>query len=108
MNYYSNADDFQRDLDRVNALGDRYRGWQRRRARKDHDDALGAQIQSGEYYFTREYGVAYHEVLKLSERSMELFLTLLFLGNQHAGALADHIQSERCADMADAVKGLKL
>ena len=50
-------------------------------AQKEHKDEFGAVIGSGETYYKRKYGDSYDEVNKLSRKSMEHLLFLLFNGN---------------------------
>lgn len=65
--------------DYVDALNYLYpgNGWELRRARKDHSDLFGDQIEDRELYFQQQIGQGWHEVVRLSRRSMDRFLYAL-------------------------------
>ena len=56
-------------------------GWKPTKARKNHEDAFGDEIQEGEMYFKRQYYQAWDSVLKLSRRSMDKLLFAVYGGN---------------------------
>lgn len=54
------------------------KGWEFRRARKNHTDAFGKLINDGEKYFRLRIGLDYIEDFKVKEESMKQMLELLF------------------------------
>jgi hypothetical protein len=62
--------------------------WQETDARKDHTDEFGAPILSGEMYFSRHPGPAFHSVQRLSKRSMDTMLHFVFNRNSLLEELA--------------------
>lgn len=94
LRYYQD-EELNEMLRKLNALNPRIEPWQRTRAAKEHTDLFGATIQKDEYYFKRQNGPAYKDVIKLSQISMERFLFALFSGNSDLEKLAEQVHEER-------------
>ena len=56
--------------------------WEYVEARKQHTDEFGRTVEKGEVYFTRHRGGFGYDVFKVSRRSMEKILELLFVNNE--------------------------
>jgi hypothetical protein len=97
---------FEKYLKRLNALGNPYSNWSYIQARKVHVDELGDQILNGEIYFKRSYGVAYNDVFKLSRRSMDKVLFLLFNGNFYLQTIADQFIMKEFEKLSVAINKL--
>lgn len=69
--------------------------WRLVRARKDHDDLFGDQISEGEFYYKREYGAAWDDVIKVSRRSMDALMYCLFCGNLELERLTKDLERQR-------------
>ena len=89
---YDPEKEFDEQLRWLNAINSPYFPWKWTRANKEHVDQFGETIQSGELYLKRASGPGV-QVVKMSRRSMELFLDALFCGNEVGkglcGAIAD-------------------
>ena len=81
-----NDEEFDAKLDCLNALyGSRFHGmskWEYVEARKRHTDEFGDTIQASEEYFRRNRGGFAYDMFKVSRRSMETILELLFFKNE--------------------------
>jgi hypothetical protein len=53
-------------------------GWESSRAAKDHLDLFGDKIEDRDFYFKLKVGQAFHDVIKISRRSMDCLLFALF------------------------------
>jgi len=53
-------------------------GWESCRAAKEHLDLLGDKIEDRDFYFKLKVGDGWHEVIRLSRRSMDCLLFALF------------------------------
>lgn len=77
----------------LNAFFDPWR-WQETKANKDHDDEFGDKVIAGDFYYKRDCGQGWDERLKLSKRSMDTFILLIFhnnpLSNQMGNELLEH------------------
>lgn len=87
--------DLHEKVKRLNALMPEYDPWRWTRARKEHQDLFGRKVQPYQYYFKRQSGPGWHEVIKLSRESMELLLYALFDGNPNLRQMADRINEIR-------------
>lgn len=72
--------EFNRLLGVFNALCGAY-PWAQTNARVDHVDEFGAPIKGGDVYFSRRCGGGFHQVDRLSLRSMETLFSLLLKMN---------------------------
>jgi len=81
-----NDEELEARLDCLNALyGIKLHGaerWKYVEARKQHTDEFGRTVEKGEVYFTRHRGGFGYDVFKVSRRSMEKILELLFINNE--------------------------
>jgi len=68
-------------VEKLNAIGSSFNEWRLTKARKHHEDEFGDEIEKDQFYFKKQYGEAFDEVLKLSRASMEMLLFCLFSGN---------------------------
>ncbi len=68
-------------VEKLNAIGSSFNEWRWTKARKQHDDEFNDIIEADQFYFKKQYGCGYDEVLKLSRASMEMLLFCLFNGN---------------------------
>lgn len=107
-----NDEEFDAKLVCLNALyGSRLHGakrWEYVEARKEHIDEFGDSIQKGDLYLRRyREGFAY-DVFKISRRSMETVLEMLFLNNEsflaYAAELRGKIEERDDKEMVDAFK----
>jgi hypothetical protein len=103
----SNDDRFFENLDLLNTLMGAH-PWQEVRAKKDHIDEFGDKIAAGDSYYRREYGVAYHEVVKVSRRSMEIMLYAVLRGNRLLRDIARNLKEKQEKELAGAMKDLNL
>lgn len=69
--------------------------WKATTAAKDHIDDFGGRIKRGEVHYTRSYPPAFHNVERLSRKSMEAVLCVLFRNNQEIEALAQELRKVR-------------
>lgn len=70
-------------------------GWRMTSARKAHVDEFGDEIKRGEDYYRRESGPEVVDVLRLSVRSMDKVLRVLFEWNNGGLAMAKLVLRER-------------
>ncbi|HYJ98194.1 MAG TPA: hypothetical protein VEX14_09035 [Burkholderiaceae bacterium] len=70
-------------------------GWRMTSARKAHIDEFGDEIKRGEDYYRRESGPEVVDVLRLSVRSMDKVLRVLFEWNNGGLAMAKLVLRER-------------
>src|SRR5207247_10161652 len=102
---------FHAQLALLNAINDEYNQWQWTRARKIHKDQFGDLIEEGEEYLKRSTGPAYDQVLKMSQRSAERLLDVLFTYNHVGKSLCEHVKANRDrrhdAEMGRMVKALE-
>ena len=70
-------------------------GWRITSARKAHIDEFGDEIKRGEDYYRRESGPEVVDVLRLSVRSMDKVLRVLFEWNNGGLAMAKLVLRER-------------
>ncbi len=81
-----NDEEFDVKLVCLNALyGSGFHGmskWEYVEARKQHTDEFGDTIQASEVYFRRNRGGFAYDMFKVSRRSMETILELLFFKNE--------------------------
>ena len=70
-------------------------GWRMTSARKAHVDEFGDEIKRGEDYYRRESGPEVVDVLRLSVRSMDKDLRVLFEWNNGGLAMAKLVLRER-------------
>ena len=70
-------------------------GWRMTSARKTHIDEFGDEIKRGEDYYRRESGPEVVDVFRLSVRSMDKVLRVLFEWNNGGLAMAKLVLRER-------------
>ena len=70
-------------------------GWRMTSARKTHIDEFGDEIKRGEDYYRRESGSEVVDVFRLSVRSMDKVLRVLFEWNPGGLAMAKLVLKER-------------
>ena len=81
-------------------------GWRMTSARKTHIDEFGDEIKRGEEYYRRESGPEVVDVLRLSVRSMDKVLRVLFEWNNGGLAMAKLVLRERDASIRAALDRL--
>lgn len=69
--------------------------WKATTAAKDHLDDFGDYVKYGEVHYTRSYPPAFHNMERLSRRSMEAVLCTLFRNNLEIKSLAEHLRKAR-------------
>lgn len=69
--------------------------WKATRASKDHVDDFGDKIKRGEVHYTRYYPPAFHNVERLSRKSMEAVLYVLFRNNLEIKTFAEALREHR-------------
>jgi hypothetical protein len=98
---YYTEDEASELVEQLNALGTPWQPWKWTRARKEHTDWFGDRIEPGQDYLRRSYGPGFDECVKLSPRSVDLFLSALFAGNtvlEILGGRAKVIRDRKQAD----------
>ena len=83
-------------------LSDRMQPWQETKARKEHVDLFGEKIYPGQYYFKRTLGPSFHNVVKLSQKSLDRVLFALFAGNTKLRHIAEYLQERQLEEMREA------
>jgi hypothetical protein len=97
---YHTEDELSEMFNKLDALSDTMSGaWQESRAQKEHTDMFGETVHEGQYYFKRTIGPGFHNVLKLSQVSMDRLLHALFAGNQQLQFIAEQFQEKQLDDM---------
>ena len=81
-------------------------GWRVTSARKAHIDEFGDEIKRGEDYYRRESGPEVVDVFRLSARSMDKVLRVLFEWNNWGLAMAKLVLRERDASIRAALDRL--
>ena len=81
-------------------------GWRMTSARKTHIDEFGDEIKRGEDYYRRESGPEVVDVFRLSVRSMDKVLRVLFEWNNGGLAMAKLVLRERDASIRAALDRL--
>lgn len=105
MEIYS-EEEFSLYLRRLNGLFPSLQNWQSSKARKEHEDFFGEIIKRGEIYYKRSNGAGWDNEIKLSEKSMENIIYLIFDGNFPLQKLADEVIENRFDEMKRAVDKL--
>ena len=90
----------------LNAFMAEGRRWESRSARKEHVDELGDTIKRGEDYFCRDNGRV-HEVRRLSPRSMDQVLRVVFQDNCAATDFAKHFIKHDDDRWAEVIAGMR-
>ncbi|MBI4063441.1 MAG: hypothetical protein HY401_03980 [Elusimicrobia bacterium] len=94
MNPICGDQEFNDQMARLNTL---YRGcdaqWVAIKAQKEHTDAFGDPISSGHLYYGRKTG--FHETIRLSRKSMEMFLSCFFENNAWLSHITEHLLKEQ-------------
>jgi hypothetical protein len=85
-------------VERLNALTDEWHPWEWTHARKQHADWFGDRIQPGEEYLKRRYGEAHHAYVKLSSRSLDRVLFVLFGANPLFEMIAERLKEVRARE----------
>jgi len=101
---YHSHEELRNLVDRLNALTDKWRQWQWTQARKEHEDLFGDAIQPGDEYLKRNHGPAFHEHVKLSQRSMSRMLHAFFEGNPRLQAIAEYLHQRIEKDAEQAMR----
>ena len=86
---------------RFDALFHDWGRWKAVKARKDHMDVFGEPIQTGETYFKRDYGASWDATIKLSRKSLELVMFVMFAGNLILEQVADKFIEARLEYMRE-------
>jgi hypothetical protein len=81
-------------------------GWRITSARRTHIDEFGDEIKRGEDYYRRESGPEVVDVFRLSVRSMDKVLRVLFEWNNGGLAMAKLVLRERDASIRAALARL--
>ena len=81
-------------------------GWRVTSARIAHIDEFGDEIKRGEDYYRRESGPEVVDVFRLSVRSMDKVLRVLFEWNNWGLAMAKLVLKERDDNMREALNRL--
>lgn len=103
--YYS-EDDLDKKVEMLNAFISEYSPWQLTHANKDHGDLFGETIERGERYYKRRCGVAYDDVLKLSQLSMARMCHALFRSASFLESIAEQILKNRAENLQKEMKKL--
>ena len=89
---YSSDEDFERDLERLNAFENPYTPWRSLVGRKDHVDEFGEAIEKGEVHYVKEVGASsFTSPLRLSRSSIEKVLYVAVHLNPGIQALGDKL-----------------
>lgn len=88
-------EDFTKYLEKFNGLFSEYSEWHPTRANKEHKDDFGNDIEYGEIYYKREYGAGYHQVFKISGKSLAIIFQILFWQNRSFEDFAEHGAKEK-------------
>lgn len=95
---------FNEALERLNALNSPHMKWHLTSARKSHKDEFGQTIEEGEDYFSITLPGAFASYLRLSHKSMEKFLELLFTCGPILKDLAEIRLNEQAEQGREAVR----
>ena len=104
MDYFRSEEEFHKQLNRLNALGNPYFSWSTTQARKDHIDEFGDNIDTNDMYYKRSLGGSFDNVIKLSRDSMEKLLYCVFSGGGALEALGDLALERQEQQMRDALE----
>lgn len=86
---YFNEQDFKDKLEKLNAFMDPLVQWEPTKARKEHIDEFNRTINIGETYYKRKYAFNFNHITKLSRKSMDSLLFMMFEGNPHLEYMAE-------------------
>lgn len=93
---------------KLDAISDQRSGaWHESKAKKEHTDIFGETVRPGRYYFKRTIGPGFHNVVKLSQASMDRLLHAVFAGNPQLLFIAEYFQKKQMDDMRAALNKLK-
>lgn len=92
----------------LNAFGSEYSPWQLTKARKQHIDVFGKVIGDGEYYYKCHIGVAFDDVIKLSESSMDRLCYILFRSTFTLKPIAEQILKKKRDALASSISELRI
>ena len=101
-------EDFELALARLNALGGKYEPWKATQARKNHTDEFDEVIETGDYYYKKSSGQAFHDDVKLSKKSMGRFAYLYFVNSHGLENIADKVIKRHEEELRKAMDGLNL
>ncbi len=90
--YYYSDEELPEMVERLNAFYDEAT-WSYKKAHREHKGLFGEVIREGEMYFRIRFGDDYGEDLKLSCRSMDRVLCLLFAPNPKLIPWADKLRA---------------
>ena len=97
---YHTEDELSDMFKKLDAISDQMSGaWQESKAQKEHTDIFGETVHQGQYYFKRTIGPGFHNVVKLSQASMDRLLHAVFAGNPQLQFIAEHFQKKQLDDM---------
>jgi hypothetical protein len=103
MPEFYHQDEFNKRVDLLNALNTEYSQWQYTTARKNHQDIFGDLIKESETYFKRSNGPAFDNVIKISQRSMDRLIYVLFSYNPRLDEVANYLAQERMNNLREAL-----
>ncbi|NWJ40044.1 MAG: hypothetical protein HXX12_03615 [Geothrix sp.] len=89
---------------KFNSLFGDYWKWGDHEARKNHMDEFDNEVQRGEVYFTRDCGGAWNDKFKMSRKSMEIILMILFSENHRLNQISDHLLESEAQEMRAAME----
>jgi hypothetical protein len=97
---YHTEDELSEMFKKLDAISDQMSGaWQESKAQKEHIDMFGETVHRGQYYFKRTIGPGFHNVLKLSQVSMDRLLHAVFADNKQLQFIAEQFQEKQLEDM---------
>ena len=101
-----NSTELNNGLNQLNVLfPNPYEKWQFTTANKDHTDEFGVEIKRNDVYFKRETGARSSD--KLSMKSMEQLIMLLFYSNVSLSSWTEEAYKEEEKRMADSIREAK-
>jgi hypothetical protein len=80
--------EFYEQLKKLNAIHNSFFSWSSTTAKKDHLDEFGGEIKRGEEYYRRNVGSGWGDDFRVSRKSMEKHLEILFYMNNELEELA--------------------
>ena len=96
---FESDEHFWLDFKKFNAL---YPGWNwsSPAAQKSHTDLFGDSIDVGDVYFSKAYGVGWHEKIKLSRASMEKIMYVAMV----TCPIVEQVAEQRAKKMDDEIQ----
>lgn len=107
MRNKKDIENFNEALESLNALNNPYFTWKQTTARKPHKDEFGQMIEEGEDYFSISLPGALSKYLRLSRKSMETYLKLLFTCAPGLQDLAAITMKDQDEEVREAVRKME-